>query len=350
MSGSTVRPVRVLHVIESFGGGVMNAAAQYVANTPQYEHHLVRRIRQIEYHDDGQSSGYKSVHELSASHLRAIADVRRAVADVQPDVVHAHSSFAGAYMRLAVRNRAGRRLIYTPHCFVFERTDRSMLYRGIFAFAEATLLLNTDTVAACSAREAALTRKMNRAVTVKIVPNVAAEPDRLGPILKPEPRPLVITAGRFSAQKGINFFISTIKATRLSRPDVRAVWVGGGEGADADRLRDAGIEVTGWVTRAGVAEHYRSADIYIQTSAWEGFPLAILEAHSFGLPVAARRIAAIADAPASATSNTPADLGALVSELLQDDSAKIRNLATWSEYLSENTHSAQQRALSSIYR
>ena len=69
---------------------------------PDLEHHLVRRLRDDDDHaDDGELAAFASVHEMAPGVAPAIRSVRRAVKAVRPDVVHGHSSFGGAFARLA---------------------------------------------------------------------------------------------------------------------------------------------------------------------------------------------------------------------------------------------------------
>ena len=111
--------MRVLHVVESYGAGTASAVLQYVRATPDVEHHLVRRLRHDDDHaDDGELAHFASVSEMAAGTWSAVRSVRAAVAEVRPDVVHGHSSFGGAFARLAVRRGAGRPLVvHTPHCY-----------------------------------------------------------------------------------------------------------------------------------------------------------------------------------------------------------------------------------------
>src|SRR5690349_4228868 len=114
--------MRVLHVVESYGAGTVSAMVQYVRATPELEHHLVRRLRDDDDHaDDGELAAFASVHEMAAGLAPAIRSVRGAVKAVRPDVVHGHSSFGGAFARLA----GGRRplVVHTPHCYATERQD-----------------------------------------------------------------------------------------------------------------------------------------------------------------------------------------------------------------------------------
>jgi glycosyltransferase involved in cell wall biosynthesis len=46
----------------------------------------------------------------------------------------------------------------------------------------------------------------------------------------------------------------------------------------------AGCEVTGWRTREQVAVHLAHAQVYLQTSRWEGLPISVIQALAAGVP------------------------------------------------------------------
>src|SRR5437764_76803 len=102
------RPRRILHVIESFGGGSEAAMRQFVLSTPQFEHHLLRAVRVGEYVEGESLSEFASVADLPSALLGRSRAIRDAVSKKGIDVVHAHSSFAGALVRISILNRGSR--------------------------------------------------------------------------------------------------------------------------------------------------------------------------------------------------------------------------------------------------
>ena len=102
---------KVLHVAESFGGGVATALAQYASATPELEHHLLRTVRQGDYIDGGELKVFSTVNELPRNPLAARTAIREAVGSLTPSVVHAHSSFGGAYVRTSIRARPEMQIV-----------------------------------------------------------------------------------------------------------------------------------------------------------------------------------------------------------------------------------------------
>jgi len=336
----------VLHVAESWGAGVRAAVLQFVAATPEVEHHLLRGVTRAEFSDDGEAI-FASVGVLPHGALAAHRAIRRAVRNVQPDVVHAHSSFAGLFVRTAIRNTPLRRIAYSPHCFAFERRDTSTLKRAVIRRVEAALARNTDTIAACSAAEA-ITAGHLRARRVVLVPNVSRIPALA--MLERRHHLRVVAVGRIGAQKDPDFFRETIDLLQARNPLITARWIGDGDDHGArHRLEAAGIHTTGWLPSFDTHRTLGAAGVYLHTARWEGFPVSILEAVELGIPVIAREVPTLQGAIATPGITTPDQMAAAADELIAGgEDARQRNLDAWRELLAENTTEHQARALRSV--
>ena len=286
--GASARPL-ILHVVESLGAGVNTAVEDYMRSTPGFRHRLLGSPR-AELHSAASLEALtEGIDTMGSGTFRRIGDVRRAAREHAPDIVHAHSSFAGAYARLA--GLAPRRVVYTPHCFPFERRDVSGPVRAAFWLMEAILSVRGRTIVAVSDREAGLARRLPGRNLVVVVPNVARlDPDPPEPPVRAD---LVVALGRLSAQKGPGFFAEAARASRERGDGLTWRWVGGGEANDEAEVRAAGAEVTGWVERSEAIRQLREAAVYVHTAAWEGFPITLLEAATLGKPLVARRIPAL---------------------------------------------------------
>lgn len=346
--------LKVLHVSESYGGGVLAAIRNYMQSTPELEHHLLYGV-----HDDAPASadsftGFASTAQLPGGHLAAIHFTREYARRLKPDVVHAHSSFAGAYVRLGMRAARGAdgcpQLVYTPHCYAFERRSLSIPVRLAYRLIEGALAWNTDVFAVCSGREAALSKWLVSHAQITVVPNIAPiTRRRLDSHNFPDRTCLTIAgAGRIrpghDSQKDPLFFLSAIESARAACLDVNAVWVGGGDEVIERRLRDAGIRVTGWLDRAAVLDTLANADIYLHTAAWEGFPIAVLEVEALGVAQILRAIPAFANLGFPATIASARDFPATLAPLY---SGKTRhaNAVAVRDCLDANTPEGQHAAL-----
>lgn len=292
----TGRRRRVIHVAEAFGGGVAGAILDYVRAAPEVAHDLVYAPRADAPITAAALSGFREVHMMPTGHVQRIRQLREIATGANDLVIHAHSSYAGAYVRLAAKAGPRVRIVYTPHCYAFERMDFSALMRSGYKALEAVLALNTTVFAGCSEREVELsTWPLSKAVRV-CVPNIAPIPDEvLDPEQFADKRVLTLAgAGRVSAQKDPSFFVEAVRAVREAGATVRAVWIGGGSDEDEAELRREGVRVTGWLDRQAAIAEMASADAYLHTGRWEGFPVAVLEASALGVPVVVRDIPAFA--------------------------------------------------------
>lgn len=349
------RPV-ILHVTESMGAGVSSALFDYVTNTPEYQHHLlyVERAETKTLPEQWQNL-FSTATELPANQFRRILAVRAATRRLKPRVIHSHSSFAGLYARLAVRNSAKLHQVYTPHCYAFERLDLSATARAAYRGAEWLLAFNTGTVVACSPREAQLSKALggkraNRAAVV-YAPNAVSISRVQSPGDKVAARTEVLKlagSGRLGAQKDPRFFLAAVDALRHNGYGVQARWLGGGDPELTRELTEAGVWVTGWLPRTQLLAELAETDVYFHTAAWEGFPLAVLEASALQTATVVRNIPAFDGVELPLRVSSAEELVALWPQL-QDPFARAGAAERSREALRSNTPAAQRTALLAVY-
>ncbi|MGO3362166.1 MAG: glycosyltransferase [Corynebacterium sp.] len=363
------KPVRVLHVTDCFDGGVATAVNQYAGLTPEYSHLLLANNARSSAPVAGRAPGVFAVdQELPEEPVAAIAAIRRAVSAHRPDVIHAHSSFAGAYARiasLADRVTPGRTavpVVYTPHSFAFERADIPAWKSRVFRLMEQALYPLTGVGAPCAEWEGELmlsldllgTRIPGRPgrVPVVVVPNALAgdhpaEPDSWSPPADGEP-PVIGVVSRVTPQRDPAFFAETARLIRAERPGTRFTWIGDGDGKDSelvDLLEDAGVEVTGWLSGDELRARVAGLSLVIHTARWDGFPMAVLEVRRIGVPLLVRDIPALQECPATARFDTPRDAAAKALEILDDG----RDPSHWTSLDKAHTPERQRTTLREAY-
>ncbi|ACQ79214.1 glycosyl transferase group 1 [Beutenbergia cavernae DSM 12333] len=309
----------MLHVTACYDGGVRSAIDRLVELTPEWDHHLLfgggaRR--------EAPSEDLASVERLRPSSVSRVADVRAAVRRVGADVVHAHSSLAGIYARLGVV--PGTPVLYQPHGFAFEDHRRSPLGRGAIRAVESVLAPLAAAVVTVSDHERRLATRLGttRAVrTVHNVPSVRIRAGRPGRVAG-EP-PLVVTLGRVCPQKDPAFFAGVADAVRDLAPAVRFAWIGDGDADLRERLEASGVTVLGWRSGRDLEAALDAADVYLHPAAYEGFPIAVLDAAARALPVVVRDIPPF-DGTGLATVRTPAEAARSIVGLLTDAAAADR--------------------------
>lgn len=211
--------------------------------------------------------------------LRRLARKRR------PDVVHLHSSFAGAVGALALPR--GLPLIYTPHGLAFARGGVGRPVAAGVRAIEALVARRSALLGAVSDAEAELARSGLHAPRVAVVRSGIPELDRALPAATPErPETIVVAMGRITEARQPAAAARILSA--LAR-DASVSWIGDGDDAT---LREAGIPVTGWLPRAEALERLGEATVLLHWSAWDGRSLVLLEAFARDVVVVASAIPA----------------------------------------------------------
>lgn len=292
----------VVHVVESFGGGVIGFVEQLCRYLPQIRHTVVHAVRAGEVAPHITQARFPAETEFvlwphAVREIAPLADARALAALVpilrrlKPDVVHLHSSKAGFLGRIAARLIGHRAVVYTPGGAALLRQDISPWKRGVYGRLESLAARFGGRVVACGKGEAQALAAYG--VSADVIAN-GTEPG-LAPVRPPAiaGKPLtVITTGRCTLQKDPARFGRIAKAL-AGEAKFRFVWVGTGELA-ADLPTDA-VHITGWVPADQVRGILEQADIYLSTAVWEGLSLAVLEAMAAGLPLLLSNIPGNAD-------------------------------------------------------
>ena len=216
---------------------------------------------------------------------RAVAELKETVARVKPDLIHAHSSKAGAYARIAYPSGA-LPVLYSPRGYSFLQLDKSVAGRAAFRGIEWALGRLPHITVGCGLGEYALARTVARRTV--LIPNMINPADfpRAEDGLGPDPAgPLrVAMAGGIRPQKNFPLFCEIARA--FEGRNLHFLWLGGGEIPPGVRV-PGNVEITGWLPRAEVLRRMAGCHLYMQTSLWEGLPIALLEGMVLGLAVLA---------------------------------------------------------------
>ncbi len=229
----------------------------------------------------------------------------------RPDVVHTHKAKAGAVGRLVARLCGVPVLIHTFHGHVLDGyfgVVKTAVFRGIErGLARITSRLVTPSRAL--ADELAGRHGIGSVESYEVVPlgfDLApfAACDQHRGLLRAElgigPEvPLVGIVGRMVPIKDHATFIDAAADLAQRRPEVRFVFVGGGELEQAVRARIAekGIggccHLLGW--RRDLPRLYADLDVVALSSRNEGTPVSLIEAMACGVPVAATAVGGVPD-------------------------------------------------------
>ena len=237
----------------------------------------------------------------------AIRRLRRLLAGLAPDVVHAHGLRAGAVAALALRPRRAARgpggkrpaLVVTVH----NAPPPSAPAAAVYGLLERLVARRADVVLGVSADLTARMRRLGaRDVAAAIVP--APEPGQARDVADaggPPPgvdadgRPVVLAVGRLAAQKGFDTLIAAAARWRDRRPEPLLVIAGTGPLAArlSDQAGKLGVDVRFLGSRDDVAGLLAVADVVALPSRWEGQPLILQEALRAARPVVAADVGGV---------------------------------------------------------
>lgn len=216
---------------------------------------------------------------------KSILKLRKLLKKYNPDIVHLHSSKASVLGRIAALNIVSKeRVFYTPHGYSFLSKEFSNSKKKVFYFIEKYIQrIFGGITLACGDTEYEIAQKIGKSVLVRNGIIV----DKLSAFKKPIKNNVLTIGiiGRISFQKNPDLF-NTI-ALRFSKYNF--IWIGDGE--LKNQLTAPNITITGWsLDQKEVMSRLNSIDIYLQTSLWEGLPIALLEAMALEKPLVATNI------------------------------------------------------------
>lgn len=235
--------------------------------------------------------------------IRAIYGLRKRLKAEHFDIIYCHSSFAGAFGRVAAIG-LGCKVVYNPHGWAFNIHSSAKIVRGFYLLVEKVLARHTDAIVCISKSEEAesIRRKVCRTDKLHLVENgididevanaVAIDKVSLG---FSENDYVVGMVGRISKQKSPDTFIKAAKLIKGSIPNAVFLIVGDGEDRkDIESFaKDNGVNlvVTGWVKNP--YSYMKVMNVGLLISRWEGFGLVIPELMAAGVNVISTKVDAI---------------------------------------------------------
>ena len=294
-------PLKIALVLETSGGGsgrhVLDLALGLMARghavtvvwspTRAEEDFIAGLARETVIHNL-QISMSRAVHPGDLSDLRALIRLFRTE---QPfDVIHAHSSKAGALVRLLPRSIPGTR-IYTPHAFRTMDLDLKQPQRAIYSTVERLLASRSSQIIVVSSaeRDHAIELGIDPAL-VRIVVNGVKLPPEASRTAARQDMQLnndeiaVGFIGRLETQKDPLRFVDALTHAVKAAPRIRGIVIGDGTLREAAEQGDMAGALTfmGWQNAPKLIAGF---DIFCMTSQYEAMPYTLLEALHAGIPI-----------------------------------------------------------------
>lgn len=302
--------IRILHVAQAAGGvdRYIRMLLKYL-DKEKFENILVCSQ---DFHEEGYRGLVDSFEQvemtraIGGNDLKAIREVRALIKKYNPDIVYAHSSKAGAIVRVAdigLRNHC----VYNPHGWAFNMRC-SAKKKAIYTMIEKIAAPFCDKIICISdaEKQSALDKKICKedklqvifnGVDIEAYENGAHSAVKRQDLNIPEDAFVVGMVGRISQQKAPDVFIKMAKQVKDEVSNAHFIIVGNGNQEDEIRkyAKDNGfsdnLHITGWVDDP--MSYVELFDVACLLSRWEGFGLALPEYMMAGKPIVASRVDAI---------------------------------------------------------
>lgn len=282
------------------------------------------------------------------------------IEDWQPDIVHLHSSFAGAAVRLRLMFRRKRpRIVYCAHGWSF-LMDRGATSNYLLSVIERALCSVTDSIVNISQYEHDQAQKFGLPMNImSTVLNGISKGAR--EISREEARDQLgwsstgshfLFVGRHDRQKGLDILLEEF--SKIQQPDYWLHVVGAGvTGPTLIKNLDChNVVFYDWVPREDLGLLYTASDVVVMPSRWEGFGLVAVEAMKHGRPVLASDRGALPEVIGPAgricAVDVPNEFYKIMAETSRDDWDKLGKTASL-RYLENFTSDRMNREILNVY-
>ena len=294
---------KILHISESLTAGVLHCVTMLANGQVEAGHDvtLIHSVRAdtpsnalldqlFNLHVDRITIDMKT--EIGLHDVKSLISLFRLLIIKRADIIHLHSSKAGALGRIVafLIFKIGK-TYYSPHGFSFLRQDVSKKKQKLFLLIEKALHTLGGKILACSATEKFYAEKNLKSQRSYLLENAVDfseihEKD----YSETSAEIKVVTSGRISYQKAPWNF-SRVADVFANELNLEFIWIGDGDSKLKSKwIGTSPVKVSGWLRKNDLLYALAAADIFLFPSLWEGMPIALIEAQASGIPAVATNI------------------------------------------------------------
>jgi len=243
---------------------------------------------------DGLSSGYalspsiklselfKERQKFKWKYLDIIRRIRKYLKEHHPDILISTDTILTLYSAPACYKKKVTQVAWEHFNFFADLKIKARLISRYIAarMVDAVIVLTKEDLAVWK-------KKVSGRAKIVSIPNPVTFPP-----LEPQDRTwdnrLAIAVGRFTYQKGFDLLIQCWEKVATASPDWKLYIIGEGEDEVSLRkqIKEGGLAhvISVLPFNQDISAYYRQASIFCLPSRFEGLPMVLLEAQSFGLP------------------------------------------------------------------
>lgn len=289
--------MKVVHIGEYVKGGIetyLNQVIQYQVDN-NVDVYLIMSNQFCENNFDlDENHIFRYNYERNKKYyIKTITTIKKIIDEIEPDIVHIHSTFAGFFVRLPLFFRKRKyKVVYCSHGWSF-LMDISDNKKRIYAFIEKILSKKTDVIINISKDEFNKSMKYGLPKKKSIliyngIKDFEENSNKYETIRKPNNIRIdntkinLLFVGRFDKQKGLDILLEFFKDYGNEKIQLFTI----GERVLGEQiLLSKNVHNLGWIDNKLIDDYYKLFDAIIMPSRWEGFGLVAIEAMKNSKPV-----------------------------------------------------------------
>lgn len=232
--------------------------------------------------------------------LAAYLFVKKCIEEIQPDIVHGHSSKGGIIGRLAAKRCGIKKIFYTPNAYAFQNPNISELKKNLYILAEhlwskymTTMTINVSKGEMKKALDYGVDKPDKFVLIYNGIPQIelAGREELREREGFDKGKFLVGVTARCAEQKDPFTFLKIAQMIVEMKDNVEFVYIGDGklEQQMKNWIKENHLEekIHMFGFRKNASELVGMFDIYLSTALYEGLPYSMMEAMRAGVPIIA---------------------------------------------------------------
>lgn len=265
----------------------------------------------------------------SFSKINYIGDAIKIGAKLSADVVSSQDAFLTGLSARKIAQIIKAKFHIQIHTDIFSKEFwNHSLQNKLHSFVAKILLPQADGIRVVSKRILESLSKLKLKSEPVVLPILVQYPKESSMCMQGKHAYNILTVSRLEKEKNIELAIDAFALVAKERSDIGLTIVGAGSLLEnlKEKAKILGvlerIDFVGNVTN--VSDYYRLADIYIQTSKYEGYGMALIEAALYELPIVSTDVGIVGEVLVDGGSvltakSAAADFAVKINQLLDDD-------------------------------